>query len=75
MLKKEFVLAWEEVQKDLYTDEDGRTFGVENDLFNNHICFYIRYPDNSEEPIMTDDIYKAIDIFNGDHVNDTVRLN
>ena len=71
MINKQSILAWGEVQTDLCTDENGRVFGVENDLFNNHICFYIRYPDNSEEPIMTDDVYKAIDIFNGNCVNNT----
>ncbi len=65
MLDKEYVLAWDEIQKNLFTDNDGRIFGVELDLFNNHKFFYIRYPDNSELPIMTDDIYTAIDVFNG----------
>ena len=64
-LNKEHVLGWDDVEKDLYTDED-RIFGISLDLFNNHTHFYIKYKDGSEMPIMTDNIYDAIDVFNGD---------
>lgn len=64
MLDRVSVLWWNEVQKDLYTDKDGRTFGVELDLFNNHMSFYIRNPDGGEIPIFTNNVYQAIDVFN-----------
>ena len=64
MLKREDVLAWCEVEHDLY-EENGHVFGVEFDLFNNHKYFYHRqgntyiYLNESKE-----DIYDAIDKFN-----------
>ena len=64
MLKNEHVLAWCEVERDLY-EEDGHVFGVELDLFNNHKYFYHRegnsyiYLDD-----FGDDIYRAIEKFN-----------
>ena len=64
MLNKEMVLAWCEVEHDLY-EEDGHIFGVELDLFNNHKYFYHRkgntyiYLSNVKE-----DIYDAIEHFN-----------
>lgn len=64
-LDKAYVLHWDDVEKDLYAEED-RIFGVSLDLFNNHINFYIKYNDGTEFPIMTNDIYEAIDVFNGD---------
>ena len=72
MIDKEKVLWWSEVQTDLITDEDGVTFGVANDLFNNHLSFYAKYADGAEMPILTDDIYHALDIFNGVCPNDTM---
>lgn len=65
MLKKEMVLAWCEVEHDLY-EEDGHVFGVELDLFNNHTYFYHRqgnlydYLANN----YNEDIYDAIEQFN-----------
>ena len=41
MLDNKMLLAWCEVEHDLY-EEDGHVFGVELDLFNNHINFYHR---------------------------------
>ena len=64
-LNKENVLFWDDVEKDLYAEED-KVFGISLDLFNNHTYFYIKYKDGSELPIMTDNIYDAIDVFNGD---------
>ena len=67
------VVWWNEVQKDLYTDLAGNTFGVELDLFNDHMDFYIRYADGYEKPFYTDDIYKAIKLFNEEVDNETER--
>lgn len=64
-LNKDRVLLWDDVEKDLYTDGD-KIFGISIDLSNNHANFYIKYKDGSEMPIMTDNIYDAIDVFNGD---------
>ena len=65
MLTKANVLAWCEVEHDLY-EEDGHVFGIELDLFNNHTYFYHREGNlydylarNRDE-----DIYDAIDQFN-----------
>ena len=64
MLNKEAVLAWDQVEHDLY-EENGHVFGVELDLFNDHIYFYHRqdlvytYLSNSNN-----DIYEAIEEFN-----------
>lgn len=64
MLNKENILAWNSIEQDLY-EEDGHVFGVELDLFNNHIYFYHRqgnFYDYLTEP--KEDIYDAIDNFN-----------
>lgn len=64
MLKRETVLAWTEIEHDLY-EEDGHIFGIELDLFNDHIYFYHRK--DGFYTYLTgiyDDIYDAIDKFN-----------
>jgi hypothetical protein len=64
MLQKEMLLGWCEVEHDLY-EENGHVFGVELDLFNNHINFYHRQGDTYiylKEP--REDIVDAIDKFN-----------
>lgn len=71
MLSKDLVLTWEEVQHDLFTDDDGRVFGVELDLFNGHMNFYERFPDDSELPIMVPDVFEAIEIFNRENLGIT----
>lgn len=65
MLKRESVLAWCEVEHDLY-EENGHVFGVALDLFNNHKNYYHRqgniytfFPQDCRH-----DIYDAIDEFN-----------
>lgn len=64
MLKKEIVLAWNEVEHDLY-EEDGHVFGVILDLFNNHKNFYHRQGNTYIELNgLHEDIYDAIDKFN-----------
>lgn len=62
MLNKVNVLAWEEIDHDLY-EENGHVFGVELDLFNSHTYFYHRQG-NLYDYFYTDDIYVAIDKFN-----------
>lgn len=64
-LTHEDVVWWNEVEKDLWVNDDGYVFGIELDLFNNHQNFYLKYPDGIHSfPIYTDDIYDAIDKFN-----------
>ena len=65
MLEKNYVLCWEEVEHDLY-EENGKTFGVELDLFNGHENYYCKTIDNKGEhyQYLKGDIYKAIDQFN-----------
>ena len=63
MIDKQSVLWWNEIQADICNVDD-KTFGVELDLFNNHMNFYIRFPDCSEHFIHTHDVYEAIDEFN-----------
>lgn len=63
MIDKQSVLWWNEIQADICRVDD-KIFGVELDLFNNHMNFYIRFPDWSEHLIDTDDVYEAIDEFN-----------
>lgn len=64
MLDKEKVLAWCEIEHDLY-EEDGHIFGIELDLFNGHTYFYHKQGnvyDYLADP--REDIYDAIDKFN-----------
>ena len=72
MLDKEFVLFWNEVEKDLY-EENGCIFGVELDLCNNHQNYYCKtiektspYSDSQRVYYqqLSDDIYEAIAQFN-----------
>lgn len=64
MLQKETVLAWCEIERDLY-EENGHVFGAMFDLFNNHINFYHRQGNTYDELTNPgDDIYDAIDRFN-----------
>jgi hypothetical protein len=64
MLEKKSVLAWTEIEHALY-EENGHTFGIVIDLFNNHKYFYHEkdglYTDLAD---LEDDIYGAIDRFN-----------
>lgn len=65
MLKRENVLAWCEIEHDLY-EEDGHVFGVMLDLFNNHKNYYHRQGDTYVflQEDCKHDIYDAIDEFN-----------
>ena len=65
MLNKEAVLAWNEVEHDLY-EENGHIFGVELDLFNNHIYYYHKGIKDGKEfyHFLSTDIYRAIEKFN-----------
>ena len=72
MLDKEYVLFWNEIEKDLY-EENGYIFGIELDLFNNHQSYYCKIsekasPHSDSQRVyyyqLSDDIYKAIDQFN-----------
>lgn len=64
MLEKEHVLAWCEIEHDLY-EENGHVFGITLDLFNNHTYFYHKkdgfYTDLAN---LHDDIFDAIERFN-----------
>lgn len=65
MLDKNYVLGWEEVDHDLY-EENGKIFGVELDLFNNHEIYYCKTVEDNREfyQYLKGDIYKAIEQFN-----------
>ena len=72
MLGKEFILFWNEIEKDLY-EEDGYVFGIELDLFNNHQSYYCKIsektsPHSDSQRVyyhqLSDNIYEAIDQFN-----------
>ena len=66
MLNKNMVLAWEEVEHDLY-EENGYVFGIELDLFNGHEFYYAKTTDENGTVHYCDlnsDIYKAIEEFN-----------
>lgn len=65
MLNTKTVLAWSEVEHDLY-EENGRIFGVELDLFNNHEYYYCKTVKDGGEyyEYFYGDIYSAIEYFN-----------
>lgn len=65
MLDKNSVLFWNEVEHDLYEEND-KIFGVELDLFNGHENYYCKtIEDNIEHyQYLKGDIYKAIEQFN-----------
>lgn len=65
MLDNDMVLSWEEVEHDLY-EENGKIFGVEIDLFNNHKRYYYKEHSYIREWFfyLSDDIYEAIKEFN-----------
>lgn len=66
MLDKNLVLFWNEIEKDLY-EENEYIFGVELDLFNNHQSYYCKTIDeNGREcyQYLDNDIYNAIEKFN-----------
>lgn len=66
MLDKNYVLAWNEIEHDLY-EENGRVFGVEIDLFNGHQSYYCNTFDDGKLlffEYLDNDIYKAIEQFN-----------
>ena len=65
MLGYEAVLAWNEIEHDLY-EENGHIFGVELDLFNNHKYYYYKIIEDGKEyyKYLDGDIYSAIDSFN-----------
>lgn len=56
---------WSEVEHDLY-EENGRIFGVEIDLFNNHKYYYCKTIENGKEcyEYFYSNIYDAIGQFN-----------
>lgn len=65
MLGKESVLFWNEVEHDLYEEND-HIFGVELDLCNGHQIYYCKKKSYVQECIwyLSSDIYKAIEQFN-----------
>ena len=65
MLDKNYVLGWLDVEHDLY-EENGYTFGVELDLFNNHKYYYCKTVEDGKEhyEYLNGDIYVAIELFN-----------
>lgn len=66
MLDKNYVLGWQEVDHDLY-EENGKTFGVEFDLFNGHEIYYCKTIEDGKELyqyFLTNDIYEAIKQYN-----------
>jgi hypothetical protein len=66
MLDKNSVLFWNEVEHDLYEEND-YVFGVELDLFNGHKSYYYKVLDDGKLlffDYLDDDIYKAIEQFN-----------
>lgn len=65
MLSTKTVLAWSQVEHDLY-EENGRIFGVELDLFNNHEYYYCKTVTDGGEyyEYFYGDIYSAIEQFN-----------
>lgn len=65
MIKKEFVLCWNEIEHDLYK-ENGHIFGIALDLFNNNKSYYCKTIEDGHEfyQYLEDDIYNAINQFN-----------
>lgn len=65
MIKKEFVLYWNEIEHNLY-EENGYIFGIELDLFNNHKSYYCKTIEDGHEfyQYLEGDIYSAINQFN-----------
>ena len=66
MLDKNSVLFWNEVEHDLYEEND-RVFGVEIDLFNGNQSYYCKTFDDGKLlffEYLDNDIYKAIEQFN-----------
>ena len=66
MLNRDMVLAWKEVEHDLY-EERGYVFGIELDLFNCHQIYYAKSTDKNGFTYYVDlsgDIYEAIEEFN-----------
>ena len=65
MLDKNIVLAWNEVEHDLY-EENGYIFGIELDLFNDHESHYCKTIKDGKEfyHYFYGDIYDAIEQFN-----------
>lgn len=65
MLSTKAVLAWSEVEHDLY-EENGRIFGIELDLFNNRKYYYCKTVNDGDEyyEYFKGDIYSAIEQFN-----------
>lgn len=66
MLSPHIVLAWEDVEHDLY-EEDGCILGVELDLFNGHQAYYVKAANNNGVTYYQDvgsDVCKAIEQFN-----------
>ena len=66
MLDKESVLFWNEIEHDLY-EKDDYVFGVEFDLFNNHVTYYYKILDDGKLlfiEYLGSDVYKAIEHFN-----------
>lgn len=65
MLGKESVLFWNEIEHDLYEEND-HIFGVELDLCNNHQTYYCKKKSYIKEYYydLGTDIYKALEEFN-----------
>lgn len=59
------VLRWDEIEHDLYEEND-RVFGVEIDLFNGHQSYYCKTVENGKTlyHFYASDIYEAIELFN-----------
>ncbi len=65
MICKEHVLCWNEIECDLYEENDN-IFGVELDLFNNQKNYYCKTVEDGKEyyQYLHGDIYNAIEQFN-----------
>ena len=66
MISRESVLFWNEIECDLH-EENGYTFGVELDLFNNqkdYYCKIIHDDSKTSYQYLHGDIYSAIEQFN-----------
>ena len=65
MLDKEKILYCNEIEHDLYEEND-HIFGVELDLFNNHQSYYCKTIEGGQEfyQYLADDIMVAIEQFN-----------
>lgn len=65
MLDTSYILSWSEVEHDLY-EENGKIFGVELDLSNNHKVYYCKTTKDGRElyQYLDYNIFKSVEMFN-----------